>query len=346
MVAGAALFAAARACSSNPQRGVERVARWLTALAGCGCGPLPGALSLPSAGIALYAFGPALAAARLAAGGLVAWSRCRHEIDGLPPDPLDQLAALVPFALAGGFAAEVLRLEAGHAAGWPAVQFLAGAVAGLASPCALGTLAFAASVRQTAPGLAWGLAATAGLVPLVARHAVVRRTAIDARVAYGMLALSALGLVRAGGAGLVHPRLIAPLVLCALASLVASAVRPGRRCAPLAPALICAALVCGSPAPRAGLVGGPSADAFAGQAVRFTGVVRQTPAFDELVRFEMTCCRADAHPVALRLDRRSGLRDGTWAAVAGTFRASAGGLVVQVSRIAAAAAPRDPFLYR
>jgi uncharacterized membrane protein YcgQ (UPF0703/DUF1980 family) len=64
------------------------------------------------------------------------------------------------------------------------------------------------------------------------------------------------------------------------------------------------------------------------------------------VRYAVTCCRADAAPIAVRLDRSLAQPAGTWVAVEGTVAADSSGLMVHVARARTIAAPPDPFLYR
>jgi len=316
----------------------------MAALAGCGCGTLPGALSLPAAGLTAYAFGPIVALARFAAGCAVAL-RLRRHLEAHEAEPLAVLAGLVPYAFGGSLFAELLRTIPQTIAGSAVAGLVVGMLGGLLSPCALGAIAVAASLRHSAPWVAGGLLVTAGLAPPV----VLGSPAIlyaDARLCYGLLVIAGAGLLALGGGGLVHPRLSAPVFAASLVGLVV-AVRGAKRRAPLlAPLLAAAALVLGSPLPHYGLAETTSADAFAGQPVRFMGVIERRAGATLLVRFAITCCRADATAVALRLDRPVPLRDGDWATVEGVFRSSAQGLVVHVNRLVSSRAPRDLFLYR
>ncbi len=170
----------------------------------------------------------------------------------------------------------------------------------------------------------------------------------DARFALALLAVALAVLAFRGGAGLVHPRLVP---FAALAAVVAGvrAVRPaihaGRRAAVL-PAIMLAALVAGSPEPPYVADEATAVDGFPGEPVAFTGVAHAGAAATRLVRFSIACCRLDAGALAITLDRRLAVRDGTWLRVRGRFTLRAGRLVVHADRVAAVPKPPDPFVYR
>jgi hypothetical protein len=341
----AAAGVAALIRSLGPRRvRLQGLSEWLGALAGCGCSALPGALSLPAAGLAWYAFGPAVAAARFVVGCGIAVLSSRggraHEFE-----PLDRLGSIVPYALLGSLASEALRSFAPWAAGSGLPAFAGGVLVGVLSPCALGAIAVAAALSHAAPYAALGIVSSAGLVRTAGDEAsAVLRT--DSRIGYGLLALAGIGLVALGGAGLVHPRLSTLVLVAATLGIAATWRGPRRSASLLAPLLAAVALVLGSPVPPYGLAEATSADAFVGEPVRFTGVIEHRAQTTLLVRFTITCCRADASPVALRLDRTTPLNDGSWATVEGVFRLGRDGLVVHVLQLQPAKQPRDPFLYR
>jgi uncharacterized membrane protein YcgQ (UPF0703/DUF1980 family) len=81
--------------------------------------------------------------------------------------------------------------------------------------------------------------------------------------------------------------------------------------------------------------------------VHFTGVVRRARDGTWLVvRYAITCCRADAAPEALALERDPSLPDGVWASIDGAYVAGPRGLRVRARSLLPIAAPRDPFIYR
>jgi hypothetical protein len=345
-VAGAALLQAVVKGAAGRAGAASSWTSAVAALGGCGCGGLPAGLSLPAAGLAWLAFGPLVAASRLVLGAaLLAARRTRFEP---APQPLDQLAGIVPFALAGSVGAELLRhWVAGldRPTGAPAVLSLAaGALAGLAFPCGPGAVALAGSLVPVAPWAAAGFAVFAGAVAAPTRGSPTVLVG-DARAAAALLVAAALGVAASHGAGLIHPRIVGPLAAASLVVAVLAWRHPGRSSL-LAPALVCVALVLGSPPPRVAVARTALDGAFAGQLVHFTGVLERRRGVASLVRFAITCCRADASPVALRLDHAPPLRDGTWATVDGTLAGGPQGLIVRTARVVAVAPPRDPFIYR
>ncbi len=170
----------------------------------------------------------------------------------------------------------------------------------------------------------------------------------DGRFTLVLLALALTALALRGGAGLVHPRLVP---FAAVAAIVAGtrAVRPllqaGRRTAAL-PAIMLAALVTGSPQPPYVADEATALEGFPGEPVAFTGVAHADGAATRIVRFSITCCRLDAAALAITLDRRVAVRDGTWLRVRGRFALRDGRLVVHPAGVAPVDEPPDPFVYR
>jgi len=56
---------------------------------------------------------------------------------------------------------------------------------------------------------------------------------------------------------------------------------------------------------------------FAGEHLTFTGALVREGAHDAVVRYAVTCCRADAAPVVVRLTRRVAYANGSWFAWTG-----------------------------
>ena len=360
LVLEAAPFVVAATLGKQILQRIERkspsvpLSRWTTVffgLAGCGCLGAVGALSLSSLALTSYAFGPAVAAIRLTGALVLALLPLgqRGDDDAHESAPLDALAALVPYALCGSVAAQALLAlqSASHLSRITA--FVAGAVVGLLSPCALGALAVAASLRAAAPSAALGILATAGFIAMRALPLIrVGGSALRGSTLWAAaLFLVAVVLVAVrGGAGLVHPRLITPSIVAASYLFVHALVRQCRSVSFFAPCAIAVALIVGSPVPRYDGDATALDAAFAGQTVHFTGVVRRRQSLCLLIRFTITCCRADATPLSLRLDHDVGFPDGAWVSADGVFAESPSGLVLRTTRIRAVAAPADPFLYR
>ncbi|HEX8806749.1 MAG TPA: hypothetical protein VF741_07355 [Candidatus Aquilonibacter sp.] len=333
-LAGAALLA--------PLAG--RYARAIVAYAGCGCGAGSNARSIPAALATAALFGPFVAATRVALASITARMLPTH--DHAETSVLSELADLVPAALLAATIAllvPTLPLRGVH----PVLLWFAGALLGIfASPCALGGVALAAALRASAPFAAAGVLCTAGMLPQL-RLRQTHDVAHDP-LAYLLLALvGALTATRHGGT-LVHPRLTIPLALCAAYCLVlawryrASVARTPRAIAAGALAIV----VIGAPQPTYHATETTLADAFAGERVDFTGVVVTGREGSALVRYAITCCRADAAPVALVVDRNLAPFEGRWLHVRGTMQDDGGALRLHVAGLTPIAPPNDPFVYR
>jgi hypothetical protein len=333
-LAGAALLA--------PLAG--RYARGIVAYAGCGCAGGPNARSIPAALATAAFFGPVVAAARVVLASMSARMIPAH--DRVESDVLSELVNLVPASLLAAVTmlfAPTLPLHGIH----PALLWLAGALLGFfASPCAFGGIALAAALRASAPLAAAGVLCTAGMLPQF-RLPHAHRIMHDALAYLLLAAVCALTAVRHGGT-LVHPRLTIPLALCAIYCAIlawryrASTAHPPRALAAAALALV----VIGAPQPMYRATETTLADAFAGEHVDFTGVAVSDHTRSVLVRYAITCCRADAAPVALALDRDVAQYQGRWLHARGTIEADGGVFVLHVAELSAIAPPTDPFVYR
>jgi hypothetical protein len=172
-----------------------------------------------------------------------------------------------------------------------------------------------------------------------------RSTGHDA-LGYGMLAtaLFAVGIHR--GNGLVHPVIGIALLPCA-AGCAAFAFRYRRqalRAARVAPALMLAGSFAGAPAPQYRASETTMSGLFAGERLTFTGVLSHG---DVVARYAITCCRADAAPVAVRLSRRLSFGDGSWLRVDGAIVTAAdGALRLEPASVRRIDPPADPFVYR
>jgi hypothetical protein len=346
----------------------------LAGLAGCGCSrrALPGALAPAALTLAWLAFGPPLALTRTAAAAVAALLARRAGPDGASraardaADPFDELARLgTSAALAALAVAGLGLLPPGSGRG--ATAFGAGLAVGALVPCAVAGVAVAAALAHAAPAAAAGVLAVAGIVPVPPGAAL--STFLRARVpgdalgripdARPPISIARLGLsaglawlAARGPAGFVHPRLLPFLALGAVLAL-ASARRPGRSpAAAVVPAGLLAALLLGSPPPPFA-AGSALADGYAGERLAWTGVAHRLAAAGgrepttAVVRSAMVCCRLDATPIAVRLDRALPVADGTWVTAAGTLaRAADGTLVLAAPAWRRIPPPTDPFVYR
>ncbi len=357
-----------------------RAARVLGFLS-CGCGRRgPGALSLPALGLCWFAFGPTVALARAAAAFVLRFCLQRRRRPHLEraadathrtvprqrpaphsneaADPLDELAGLAPQALAGALLAEVLR-------GWlgstpllgvvppttaALVGGLGGALLGVLLPCTTGAVAVAAGLRSFAPAASAGLLATAGIV--VPRAPMPRTRLRSARLGYALLAVACGIIACRGPSGFINPRFIVPLGGTALVA-AAFALRPKVGTAahfPAAiPALLAAATLAGSPLPNRPPTQTVLDAPYAGESLRFVGALAPVakPQRATLVRYTITCCRADAEARAVRLDRSLAGTAGSWYEATGTLGLdAAGAYVMRVAAVRRIAPPADPFAYR
>jgi uncharacterized membrane protein (UPF0136 family) len=305
------------------------------------------ARSVPAAVALALSFGPVVALSRVAAAVAVATgAQLLRPVDacGHVAPPAAELAALVPAALAAGALQQAVAFDLHGLA--PAVQFVAGALAGaLAAPCALGTAALAATLHRTAPAAAAGLLCTAGLLDARVFIRSTYRAGHDA-LAYGMLATALLVVGTHRGNGLVHPVIGVALLPCA-AACAALAYRHRRqalRAARVAPALMLAGAFAGASAPQYRATETTMSGLFAGERLTFTGALSNG---DVVARYAITCCRADAAPIAVRLSRRLPFGEGTWLCIDGAIvTASDGALRLEPAAVRRVDPPADPFVYR
>jgi hypothetical protein len=351
---------------------------------GCaGRGSLPGALAPLAFAFCWISFGPAVALGRAVAAALLAlaWRR-RASLPffgdatsgkpteapgqsgtGATGDPFADLARLA--ACAAVTAAFAGRVESAVTS--ESLRFVTGLVLGTLAPCATAGVAMAAGAAPHAPLLAAGLLATAGILsaptlrlspvppPVPSSPGATGATTCarkgGARFAFLLLGLALELLCLRGASGLVNPRLV-PLAGVGAAAALALAL--GRRSprvsasAGLVPLIMLAALVSGSPPPVYAAGEATAAAGFAGEPIAFTGVAyggTGASGGTRLVRFAIACCRLDARAVAVELEQRIDVRDGTWVALRGRFVARAGRLVVRPEHWQRVPAPQDPFVY-
>jgi hypothetical protein len=150
------------------------------------------------------------------------------------------------------------------------------------------------------------------------------------------------------GDQLVHPSLALALGACGIAtayllvryrSRVDSATR-------LAPVLMLAGALVTAPPPTYRATETTLSDLFPGERLTFTGLLTPSGRSATLVRYAITCCRADATPIVIRLARRPAVASNAWLRADGTVRNDIDGFYLAASRIETIAPPADPFVYR
>jgi DUF1980 C-terminal domain len=319
-------------------------------LLGCGCGPGPSARSLPAAAATWLLFGPLVAAARFGAALLCARllrarAACASHAD---PQPLADIAALLPASLLSG-AAFAIFSAFDPAALSPLGEVGLGAALGFcAAPCGLGAVTVAAALRARAPLAATAFLCTAGIADLRALRGPSQRRERHDALAYALLA-AALGLVAwRHGDALIRPSIAVATGCCAIVALLYTATYRRHEFARsrLAPVVMLAGALCGAPAPSYRATETTLSDLFPGERLSFTGRLTRRQSQAALVRYAITCCRADAAPVAVRLDPAPSDSDGAWLRVEGRVDSVRGDLRLVPRTVVRIAPPSDPFVYR
>ncbi len=257
-------------------------------------------------------------------------------------------ALLIPALLAGLAVTFAARVDPAQLL--PAGQIAAGMVlAFVAAPCALGAVALAGALHVRAPLAATAFLCVAGIADL---RALRRQRSHDAprhdTLAYLLLSI-ALGLVAwRHGDGLVHPAIALALGGCAIAALHCAFVyrQDSNAGARIAPAIMLLGALVTAPAPEYRATETTLAQLFPGERISFTGVLARRDDHAAIVRYAITCCRADAAPVALRLERVPPYPAGAWLHTDGRIERSKNELVLAAQRIERIAPPADPFIYR
>jgi hypothetical protein len=324
-----------------------RLGRHIVPYLGCGCGSGPSARSLPAFAAAWIVFGPFVAAARLGAAIVVERFVAKRACARDHASMLADLAAIFPFAVGAAALAPLLPAIAGSHVPRQLAGVLAALAAFVASPCALGAVAIAAVARQTAPAAAVGFLCVAGIFDL--RTWMRSREHIGGHdcIAYALAAVACALVAIRNGAALVNPRSAPALWICAivfacLAHRYRMQARPALR---IAPTIMLAGCILSAPPPIYSATETTLADAFPGERIDFTGTLVHSGDRSTLMRYAITCCRADATPVAIRLESPAKLRGG-WARARGTLVPHDGELRLRIDSIEAVAAPPDPFIYR
>ena len=317
---------------------------------GCGCSAGPSARSLPAAAATALIFGPFIAAARLAAAVTAAHLLQKRFAPGCsePPELLAELGALLPAALLAG-AAMQMRSALDPTSLPPAASLLAGAVLGFAAaPCGLGAVAVAGALRVAAPPAATAFLCIAGIFDLHALRQHKSRHGGPDSFAYLLLAIALAIVALRRGDALVHPIMTAPLALCAATALIAAFLHRRRQSpsARFAPALMLIGALIAAPPPQYRATETTLTDLFPGEHLTFTGVLARDQNASALVRYAITCCRADAVPVAIRLARAPRYAPQTWLRANGNIENINGDLRLVANSLERIAPPTDPFIYR
>jgi hypothetical protein len=316
---------------------------------GCGCGAGPSARSIPAAIATWLVFGPIVATLRVCAAVGVDCIRlkrahCVHE----ESSALAQLALLAPIAMLGATLALLCgAFFAPHKS--PELSLAAGAVLGFAlAPCGLGAVGFAAAMRGVAPAAAAGFLCVAGIFDLRSwlrtKHTAMQHDAL----AYALTAMVCAIVAARGGGALVHPKVALALWPCAAACAYFTYRHRGESNANarIAPIIMLAGTILAAPPPDYHATETTLADAFAGEHIDFTGTLTRTGNAATLVRYAITCCRADAAPVVVRLERNPPPSLRGWVQAHGMFVATADGLRLRADMLQEIPAPADPFVYR
>lgn len=320
---------------------------------GCGCGGGPSARSIPATAAAWYVFGAPVAIARFLAAILAARVlQRRHAHRACAGEerlhPLGALAALLPAAALAACAMQLLvAIDTSH---FPPIGNAAlGAALGFAAaPCGLGAVAVAGALRVRDPLAAAAFLCVAGVVDARALFAWSHRDAGHDAFAYALLAIGLGAVAARRGDALVHPVLAVPLAIAAGTALGFAIVHRRQRSAParFAPAVMLAGALLGAAPPQYRATETTLTDLYAGERLTFTGALARDRNASAVVRYAITCCRADAAPVAVRLDRTPPFAAGTWLRVDGSVENVGGELSLVATRIKRIAPPADPFIYR
>jgi len=211
-----------------------------------------------------------------------------------------------------------------------------------------GTLALAVAARGISPLALVPILCISGIADASTwrpRGAAVSRH--DA-VAYAVAGVACATVAWKHGDTLVHPHFTYALAASAAALFFLAWRHRAARFASVrwAPVAMIAAALAAAPALFPTAESTTIGDAYAGQQLRFSGMLMHSRGSDVVARYRITCCRADAQPVAVTLRNPLPLPPQMWVSVEGVFVKSGGRLVVAVARYRAERAPADPFIYR
>ena len=317
---------------------------------GCGCGSGPSARSLPAAAATWLLFGPLVAAARFGAALLCARllrprTACTTHAQ---TQPLAELAALLPSSLLAGAAFACFSAFDPAALSPLGEIALGGALGFCAAPCGLGAVALAGALRARAPLAAAAFLCVAGVIDLRTLRRIAHPREEHDALAYALLAVALALVAWRHGAGLIRPSIALAAGACAAVAFVYAAIYRRHQSwrSRAAPALMMAGVLIGAPAPSYRATETTLSDLFPGERLSFTGRLTRQGTRAALVRYAITCCRADAAPIAVRVDPVPRDSDGAWLRIEGNVESVAGDLRLVPRSIAHIAPPSDPFIYR
>ncbi len=315
---------------------------------GCGCGYGPGARSVPAALATALLFGPTVALARFLFAAVVGTLRDNLHEHSHGVSPLRDLLQLAPSAAIAGVALYVAPTV--MLGSRPAIlQWICGLLLGFfAAPCALGSVAIAGALHSQSPLAASAYLCVAGVIDLTVWRRRHDAPAAHDALAYVVLAGAACAVAAERGAALVHPRIALALWACVPVLAIDALRYRASTGAQLRwiPAAMLAALVFGAPQPVYRATETTLADAFPGERIDFTGQLVRTRGRNALVRYAITCCRADAQPVVVALAGPERARANSWIHATGTLRERSGALQLVGERETVVTPPLDPFVYR
>lgn len=321
---------------------------------GCGCQRGPSARSIPATAATWVVFGPGVAIARflaaVAVGRIVEmrWHATAHCESGARPHLLGELAALLPAALVAGAVGQLSLLGSVSQLS-PLAQIAGGALLGFAaSPCGIGAAAVGGALHQRSPLAAWAFLCIAGIVDARAIVPYARRVPKRDAFALALLGVALAIVAWRRGDALVHPALAIPLLICG-AGCAVSLLRYRRQRdvhALPAPALMLVGALVAAPAPVYHATETTLGDVFPGERLTFAGALVRAPRSAALVRYAITCCRADAAPIVVRLAVVPPYGAGTWLRADGTVALVDGRPQLVAQLIERIAPPADPFTYR
>jgi hypothetical protein len=321
------------------------------AFAGCGCARGPSARSIPAAVAAALLFGPLVALGRVACACAVARifesDPAAHHGDTRGFSSVaSEVQALAPTAfIAAGISALLPQLTVHLRSPLGAAGI--GVLLGLfATPCALGNVAIAAALRTQLPLASAAYLCIAGIAD--AGVWLRRNTACARHDAFAYLLLAIASALGSRSSGLVHPHVAIALAPAAVLFIFAAWKYRREHHAQLrwTPALLLCALVTGAPAPVYTATETTLSGAFPGERLDFTGVTVPSQDGIALVRYAITCCRADAQPVAIALASTHALAPHRWARARGVVVRRGDELVLDATAVDLISPPSDPFVYR
>ena len=294
----------------------------------------------------MLTFGAPIAFARFVVAFISARTFSRRPGDA-DTSVLSEITAVLPCAIGSGVLAAAFE-NTTH----PQLGAFAGVILGLTlgffAPCTLGAIALAATTRHFSMTATIAILAVSGICDLrtfLPAHPTHQR---HDTFAYAVGAAACASLAYADGGTLLNPRFTIALWLSSAALAALAWHHRAKRNATLrwAPMLMTAGVLLSHASPAYNVTETTLNDAAAGDALTFRGVLARHGPEDALVRYAITCCRADAQPIVVRLEHAIGERTGQWLEARGTLVEKPAGLALRIRTYRKLDAPADPFLYR